>query len=286
VADPEFNGSWKEAGGGALVGTIIGNKLTWPKDSKTIKVEIAGDEIQFRHWTGKKHKGRIVNHHITWSDGDVWVRSGHEKDLVYKRKQGEGDDDDDDMDEEQKAATALRAKVCVVSTLDLAGNDIGPEGAQAVGSMLAENGTLKTLDLSYNSIGPQGVDAMAAAVQRNSSLTSLDLSYNHMGEEGVSILSRARERNAVIRSLELEGNNTQLGLDPSPQPYHPGPGPQMPMMHGQHNYPMEPELHDFSHYAQAKGKGKGYGDARDVAHRNCDTSGIFGEKSSRTRCCF
>ena len=54
--------------------------------------------------------------------------------------------------------------------LDLGFNDIGDEGATALGNTLATNQTLGTLYLSANKIGPNGAAALACGLRRNSSL--------------------------------------------------------------------------------------------------------------------
>ena len=76
-----------------------------------------------------------------------------------------------------------------VSSLNLGGNDIGPEGAQAIAnSAILQN--LTSLDLGNNNIGREGAKAIAnSATLQN--LTSLNLGGNHIGpEEAKAIKTR------------------------------------------------------------------------------------------------
>lgn len=46
-------------------------------------------------------------------------------------------------------------------TLDLGGNNIGPDGMKVLSEALRHNTTLKSLELSYNPIGPIGAKSIA-----------------------------------------------------------------------------------------------------------------------------
>ena len=78
--------------------------------------------------------------------------------------------------------------------LDLPGNQIGTEGAEA----LAQNTTLTKLDLSLNQIG----DAGAIALAQNTTLTTLDLSLNQIGDAGAEALAQ----NTTLTTLHLTHN--------------------------------------------------------------------------------
>lgn len=51
------------------------------------------------------------------------------------------------------------------------------------------NETLVTLDLGGNNVGPEGIKVLAAAIRDSPSLRSLDLSYNPIGAEGAKAIS-------------------------------------------------------------------------------------------------
>eukprot|EP00746_Dinoflagellata_sp_MGD_P164125 gnl/MRDRNA2_/MRDRNA2_92584_c0_seq1.p1 gnl/MRDRNA2_/MRDRNA2_92584_c0~~gnl/MRDRNA2_/MRDRNA2_92584_c0_seq1.p1 ORF type:complete len:1056 (+),score=182.50 gnl/MRDRNA2_/MRDRNA2_92584_c0_seq1:83-3250(+) len=70
---PNFNGEWR-SWEGDIVGIFDGEQLTWPNKQETINVTINGDEVSFRHRTGKKHVGHVLGDKITWTDGDEWIR--------------------------------------------------------------------------------------------------------------------------------------------------------------------------------------------------------------------
>lgn len=61
------------------------------------------------------------------------------------------------------AAAAPRA----LHTLDVGGNDIGPEGAKALAEALAGHPALKSLELGYNPLGPTGAETVAGAFKFN-----------------------------------------------------------------------------------------------------------------------
>src|SRR6516162_5776767 len=86
------------------------------------------------------------------------------------------------------------ANLTALTTLDLADNSIGDEGAQALKGLTA----LTSLDLAYNRIGADGAQALKGLVN----LTSLDLRSNFIGDEGALALKRL----VNLTSLNLKGN--------------------------------------------------------------------------------
>jgi internalin A len=86
------------------------------------------------------------------------------------------------------------AKLVALTSLDLSGNRIGAEGAQALKGLAA----LTSLDLSGNRIGDEGAQALKGLA----ALTSLDLSGNHIGDEGAQALKGL----TALASLDLSGN--------------------------------------------------------------------------------
>lgn len=51
------------------------------------------------------------------------------------------------------------------------------------------NKTLTSIDIGGNNIGPDGAKALAAALQGNEALRSLEMGYNPIGAEGVKALT-------------------------------------------------------------------------------------------------
>jgi hypothetical protein len=84
---PNFNGEWQSLSDGHVVGIIEGDQISWPNRDAGCKVEIGGDECQFRHFTGQMLKGRITGNKITWSDGDIWIRCGTQEAADVQREE-------------------------------------------------------------------------------------------------------------------------------------------------------------------------------------------------------
>jgi internalin A len=87
------------------------------------------------------------------------------------------------------------AGLTALTSLNLAFNRIGPEGAQALKGLV----NLTSLDLGNNGIGAEGAQALKGLVY----LTSLDLSNNRIGDEGAQALKGL----VNLTSLSLEDNH-------------------------------------------------------------------------------
>jgi Ran GTPase-activating protein (RanGAP) involved in mRNA processing and transport len=63
--------------------------------------------------------------------------------------------------------TSSKPLVCCcrrsLHTLDLGGNDIGPEGAKVLADTLGSSPALKLLELGYNPLGPEGEAAWSGS---------------------------------------------------------------------------------------------------------------------------
>ena len=92
-----------------------------------------------------------------------------------------------------EGAQALKGLVNL-TRLDMAGNEIGAAGAPALEGLV----NLTRLDLAGNEIGDEGAPALKGLVN----LTSLDLSYNNIGAEGAQALKGL----VNLTSLDLAGN--------------------------------------------------------------------------------
>ena len=101
---------------------------------------------------------------------------------------------------------ALRVNTSLTS-LNLAHNSIGDEGASSLSEALRVNTSLTSLNLAHNSIGDEGASSLSEALRVNTSLTSLYLSDNSIGVEGASSLSEALRVNTSLTSLDLAQNS-------------------------------------------------------------------------------
>ena len=85
-------------------------------------------------------------------------------------------------------------KVSSVTKILVCANRLGDAGAIILCKALRESKVTKVqeLDLAYNQIGPEGAKAVAAMAAVVASMTRLDVSYNRfLGEEGKAVLRKA-----------------------------------------------------------------------------------------------
>ena len=99
-----------------------------------------------------------------------------------------------------------------LSTLELARNRIGDEGARLIAQALPASDSLRTLWLTGNRVGDKGACALAEALPslgwlgRGSSLEELWLSSNRIGDSGVRALAEALPRVPGLQKLDLRAN--------------------------------------------------------------------------------
>lgn len=105
-----------------------------------------------------------------------------------------------------KLIQALATNTCL-TTLVLAGNQIGDEGAKALARALVTNTCLATLDLAGNLIGDEGAEALARVLVTNTCLTTLDLADNLISDKGAKALGRALASPGVHLSTLIINNN-------------------------------------------------------------------------------
>ncbi|XP_015775400.1 PREDICTED: nucleotide-binding oligomerization domain-containing protein 2-like isoform X3 [Acropora digitifera] len=98
-------------------------------------------------------------------------------------------------------AAELAGQLKENSTLQLSGNRVGNEGADALAKGLKENSTLTSLILDYNQIGDVGADALAKGLKENSTLTLLYLSGNQVRDLGADALGKGWKENSMLRFL-------------------------------------------------------------------------------------
>ena len=74
-------------------------------------------------------------------------------------------------------------------------NNMGPDNITSpvlvsqIASALRGDTSLQSLDIGGNNIGPQGITAVAEALRGNENLTTLELGYNPIGEAGAKALA-------------------------------------------------------------------------------------------------
>ena len=61
--------------------------------------------------------------------------------------------------------------------------------AAQIASALRSDTSLQSLDIGGNNIGPDGITALAEALKGNENLTTLELGYNPIGEAGAKALA-------------------------------------------------------------------------------------------------
>ena len=94
--------------------------------------------------------------------------------------------------------------------LDLSQNQAGPDGAAALGELLAEQTKtergIQTLRFNANAIGDKGAGQLASGLATNRALRSLHLCRNEVGCEGAGLMAPALAQNATLETLSLEWN--------------------------------------------------------------------------------
>eukprot|EP00808_Paulinella_micropora_P012758 g20367.t1 len=93
-----------------------------------------------------------------------------------------------------------------ITALNLNLNNIGPDGAAAIGKALEVNKTLVEFDIRSNNIGPAGAEAIANMLNENKTLQTLYMGNNAIGDAGTSALGTALKVNNMLTSLDLESN--------------------------------------------------------------------------------
>ena len=97
-----------------------------------------------------------------------------------------------------------------ITTLDLACNQIGAQGAVALANALKDT-HITTLDLAYNQIGAEGAVALANAL-KDTHITTLDLSRNEIGDQGITAWNNALTNYKYLISLDLDDNIECAGM--------------------------------------------------------------------------
>eukprot|EP00945_MAST-04E_sp_MAST-4E-sp1_P007664 g7664.t1 len=105
-----------------------------------------------------------------------------------------------------------------LTSLDLGGNNLGPEGTTVLARALANASQLQLLWLDENKLGARGGTALAKSLKQNSSLTMLDISNNMLALDthrfsldlgAVKEFAKVLATNKTLKHLYLKGN--QIG---------------------------------------------------------------------------
>uniref|UniRef100_A0A8C5WFK0 Leucine rich repeat containing 45 n=1 Tax=Leptobrachium leishanense TaxID=445787 RepID=A0A8C5WFK0_9ANUR len=99
-----------------------------------------------------------------------------------------------------------------IKVLDLKGNNLRAEGAEALGKLLRHNSSLTSLTLEWNSLGmlEDAFSMLCDGLSFNQTLQKLDLRNNQISHTGAEELALALKRNVTLQELDLRWNNIGL----------------------------------------------------------------------------
>eukprot|EP00933_Yihiella_yeosuensis_P036832 TRINITY_DN30654_c0_g1_i1.p1 TRINITY_DN30654_c0_g1~~TRINITY_DN30654_c0_g1_i1.p1 ORF type:complete len:334 (+),score=57.91 TRINITY_DN30654_c0_g1_i1:229-1230(+) len=103
-------------------------------------------------------------------------------------------------------AKALTIRGLEVLELDVSGNGIGSEGAEAIAKSLPESLKVLKLNVSNNRLGLPGVKAIAASLPENLEVLSLGFAGIKTGTAGALALAEALPQTVRELTLDLYGN--------------------------------------------------------------------------------
>ena len=98
-----------------------------------------------------------------------------------------------------------------LTSVDLAGNNLGAEGGKAIAEAISASRSMTSIHLKYNSLGVEGGKAIAKAVAASSSLKSIHLGNNDLGVEGGKAIAQAISKSKSLTSIDLYNN--KLGVE-------------------------------------------------------------------------
>ncbi|KYQ94482.1 hypothetical protein DLAC_04786 [Tieghemostelium lacteum] len=104
-----------------------------------------------------------------------------------------------------------RGTVCKDGRLDLCKQNVGPLGAEYLGSVLKGNTKIRHLLMGDDSLGPEGAKQVANIINQSTSLETVYLGCNYFNEEGARHLSEALQKNENIKALWIKRNHLGLG---------------------------------------------------------------------------
>lgn len=114
------------------------------------------------------------------------------------------------LDNQLTSAQTLKITSCLesspVSDIYIAYNNIGPEGCEALGTVINVSSKLEHLDIRGNNLTSTDARKVFKAVAGSVSLKKLGLAHNKLGPDGMSLLSKALERNTYLTVLDIAMN--------------------------------------------------------------------------------
>ncbi|KAF0522632.1 RNI-like protein [Gigaspora margarita] len=108
--------------------------------------------------------------------------------------------------ETTKLLSEILHKNITLNSLDISGNQLGSDGAEAIAEALRKNTVLTTLHIGDNQTSSKEIIALAKALCVNTALISLSIRFNQLNAEARRALMDALYINTTLTSLEFDGN--------------------------------------------------------------------------------
>ncbi|OPJ68234.1 NLR family member X1 [Patagioenas fasciata monilis] len=96
---------------------------------------------------------------------------------------------------------------CVVSSLRLANNPVGEQGAQYLAEALAGNRSLTRLSLLHTVLGDRGAEVIAQHLAKNQHLQELNLGYNSLTDTAALHVVEVAKKHATLDKVHLYFND-------------------------------------------------------------------------------
>ncbi|NWQ78772.1 NLRX1 protein, partial [Columbina picui] len=96
---------------------------------------------------------------------------------------------------------------CVVSSLRLANNPVGKQGAQHLAEALAGNRSLTHLSLLHTALGDRGAEVIAQHLAKNQHLQELNLGYNSLTDTAALHVVEVAKKHATLDKVHLYFND-------------------------------------------------------------------------------
>ncbi len=94
-----------------------------------------------------------------------------------------------------------------ITFLDLSWNHIGVGGARELSKVLEHSNTpLTTLNLEGNLLGPEGVVLLSASLQANKTMTNLTLAANNLRKDGAKAIAGWLKKTTTLTTLNINKN--------------------------------------------------------------------------------
>lgn len=85
-------------------------------------------------------------------------------------------------------------------------NEAGPEGIKYLSEGLRSNPSVKILDLENNNIDSEGAEHLSEMLKCNTSITKINIGWNQVGDKGARHMSEALKSNRYLKKLDLWDN--------------------------------------------------------------------------------